>query len=397
MPPRSGPWGAHTAAPPAATAAADATVSTATPRKFACESCGAVLGYSPGTTELVCAYCGHANKIVERAVEVTETDLTPVLKDLAGEQITSDAIATKCQSCGADFSFPPNIHAGACPFCNMAVVADPTPYRRIHPQGLLPFVIGEQEARRLVRDWLKSLWFAPSNVSKDARHASTLKGLYVPYWTFDAETTTDYVGQRGDVYYETRLITEVVNGRQVERAVQVPRIAWSPASGRVRRSFDDVLVVAGLTLPRNLVQRLEPWDVDAMKPYAPDFLSGFESELYQLPLEQGLGQAKEVMQGAIVMDVRADIGGDQQQIASMGVTYDQQTFKHVLLPVWVAAFQFLGRPYRFVVNGRTGEVHGERPWSVWKIAGAVVVGLLLLVLLLWLGHEGEIFRQATGF
>ncbi len=397
MPPRSGPWGAHPAAASAATAAGAATVSTAAPRNFACESCGAVLSYSPGTTELVCTYCGHSNHIVERPVEVTETDLTPVLQDLAGEQLSSDPIATKCQSCGADFSFAPNIHAGACPFCNMAVVADPTPYRRIHPQGLLPFVIGEQEARRLVRDWLKGLWFAPSSVSKDARHASRLKGLYVPYWTFDAETVTDYVGQRGDVYYETQFVTEVVNGRQVQRAVQVPRIAWTPVSGRVQRSFDDVLVVAGETLPRNLVERLDPWDLDAMKPYAPDFLSGFESELYQVPLEQGLGQAKEIMQNVIAMDVRADIGGDQQQIARMGVAYDNQTFKHVLLPVWVAAFQFLGKPYRFVVNGRTGEVHGERPWSVWKIAGAVIVALILLALLLWLGHEGQVFQQATGY
>ncbi len=397
MPPKLGPWGGRPDAASAATAAGAATISSAAPRTFSCESCGAVLSYSPGTTELVCRYCGHANKIVERAVEVTEVDLPSALSELAGEQPSADAIATKCQSCGVDFSFPPNIHAGPCPYCNMAVVADPTPYRRIHPGGVLPFVIGEQEARGLVRGWLKGLWFAPSSVRSDARHASRLQGVYVPYWTFDADTRTEYAGQRGDVYYETQVVTEMVDGRQVQRTVQVPRIAWTPVRGRVARSFDDVLVLAGETLPGNLVLPLEPWDLEGMKPYTADYLSGFESELYQLPLEKGFERGKEAMQGVIVMDVRADIGGDQQMVQQMSVEYGNQTFKQVLLPVWVAAFQFLGRPYRFVVNGRTGEVHGERPWSFWKIAGAVVVALLLVALLLWLGHESEAFRQATGY
>jgi hypothetical protein len=87
------------------------------------------------------------------------------------------------------------------------------------------------------------------------------------------------------------------------------------------------------------------------------------------------------MQGVIAADIRADIGGDQQIIERMDVRHADTTFKHVLLPVWVAAFQFVGKPYGFVVNGRTGEVHGERPWSFWKIAGAAALGVLLFVLL----------------
>ena len=166
----------------------------------------------------------------------------------------------------------------------------------------------------------------------------------------------------------------MVDGRRVRQAIQVPKIHWTPAAGQVARSFDDVLVLAGETLPAHLVEALEPWDLDGMRPFTPDYLTGFEGELYQLPVDGAFERAQALMREVIAGDIRADIGGDQQMIERMEVAHDATTFKHVLLPVWVAAFIFVGRSFRFVVNGRTGEVHGERPWSFWKIAGAVALG-----------------------
>ena len=130
-----------------------------------------------------------------------------------------------------------------------------------------------------------------------------------------------------------------------------------------------------------------------MRPYTADYLTGFDGELYQLPVDQGFARGQEIMHAVIAMDIRADIGGDQQVIEHMQVEHDRPTFKYVLLPVWVAAFRFVGRPYRFVVNGRTGEVHGERPWSVWKIAGAVVLGVLLFLLLALAFSQAEVIQD----
>lgn len=357
------------------------TASSPLPRKFTCEQCGAVLNYAPGTATLVCSYCGHENRIVEQPVEIVEHALAPALIGPAAAAPEPTAITTKCTSCAADFTFPPDFHAGPCPFCGMAVVVDPSPYRPLAPEGVLPFLVGEQEARRLVGEWLKGLWFAPSGVAEQARGPGRLEGVYVPYWTFDSRTRTDYSGQRGDVYYVTEYVTENVDGRVQRRPVQVPKIRWTPVRGTVARDFDDVLVVAGESLPRALVERLEPWDLDGLKPYAADYLSGFRSELYQVPVTQGFETAKAIMREVIQGDVRHDIGGDQQTIGSMAVDFQAPTYKHVLLPVWQAAFRFVSRDYRFVINGRTGEVHGERPWSWWKIGAAVLLGVILIFLL----------------
>jgi predicted RNA-binding Zn-ribbon protein involved in translation (DUF1610 family) len=386
-----GPWGLRSEQDERATGGVK--VSSPQLHQFACEQCGAILSYAPGTAELECSYCGHRNRIHEAPVEVVEQALAPAVRAHGGEAPPAAAIAAKCVSCGADFSFDPPRFAGPCPFCGKPVVADPGPYRSLPPQGVLPFLVGDQEARRLVGEWLKGLWFAPSGIAQQARGPGRLHGVYLPHWTFDSRTSTAYAGRRGDVYYETQYVDTVINGRHVRQAVQVPKIRWRPVMGQVARQFDDVLVLASATLPQHLVEELEPWDLEGMRPFTADYLSGFDAELYQVPVDQGFERAQAAMREVIAMDIRHDIGGDQQVIERMEVQHGDPTFKHVLLPVWVAAFQFLGRPYKFVVNGRTGEVHGERPYSFWKIAGAVLLGLLLFLLLALFLSQAETLQQ----
>ena len=254
---RAGPWGGLRTEEDGR-AQGGVRISSPQLRQFTCDQCGAVLSFAPGTTELVCTYCGHRNQIVEAPVEIVEAPLDPALRDAAGEAPPSQEIPAKCGSCGADFAFKPPEFAGPCPFCGQPVVADPGPWRKIGPVGVLPFLIGAQEARRLVGDWLKGLWFAPSGISEQARGPGRLHGVYLPYWTFDSRTRTSYSGRRGDVYYETQYVDTVVDGRRVRQAVQVPKIRWRPARGQVARAFDDVLVLAGETLPAIWSRRWSP-------------------------------------------------------------------------------------------------------------------------------------------
>jgi hypothetical protein len=268
-------------------------------------------------------------------------------------------------------------------------VADPAAARAIAPDGVLPFVIAEPDGRRLVRQWLEGLWFAPSRLAKEARTGARLEGLYVPHWTFDAQSRSWYRGRRGDVYYETRWVERVVDGRRVRQAVQVPKIRWTPVEGRLARDFDDVLVVAGDELPERLVERLDPWDLQGLKGYGPDYLAGFASELYKRSVADAHEAAKARMRAVIEQDAKIAIGGDQQIVERLDIALSNETYKLVLLPVWVARFRFMGKDYRVLVNGRTGEVHGERPWSLWKILGAVLLALLVLFGLFVLGRAGS--------
>ncbi|MEM8754829.1 MAG: Lar family restriction alleviation protein [Pseudomonadota bacterium] len=348
--------------------------------RFPCEECGAALAYAPGETVQRCPFCGTENEIEQTggpwAETVGEQDLRAAL---AGETPAAEIEVTQtihCDACGADVEFDEKTHAGTCPFCASPVVTETAANRHIKPKGVLPFELTERDARAAMNDWLGGLWFAPNGLKDYARAGRPMQGLYVPYWTYDAETETDYRGQRGDVYYVTRRVSVVVDGKRVMQNRQVPKVRWSRASGRVRRFFDDVLVLASRSLPKKHADKLGPWDLSAMRPYQPAYLAGFRAEAYTVPLDEGFDEARARMDQIIRRDVRFDIGGDKQRIDHIDTRLGRLTFKHVLLPIWMAAYKYRGETYRFIVNGRTGSVQGERPWSVWKIAVAVVLGLI---------------------
>jgi hypothetical protein len=261
----------------------------------------------------------------------------------------------------------------------------------IKPQALIPFVLNEQDAKKRLQSWLSSLWFAPSGVKEYARGDGKVTGIYVPYWTYDADTSSKYVGQRGIIYYEHRtVVVRDRKGRRVRQRRRVAKMRWSPARGRVRRRFDDILILASQTLPIDLTSDLSPWLQEALVPYQEEYVAGFRSETYQVDLEAGCREAHDEMAHVIRRDVTHDIGGDGQRIHDIQTRYANVSFKHVLLPVWVAAYRYRSKPYQFVVNGQTGEVQGERPYSMIKIAIAVLVGLALALLFLFLVHEADL-------
>ncbi len=346
-------------------------------RHFPCEQCGASLTFSAATRSLVCPYCGTENRIPESAETIEELDFRETLTRLASAEPLESLPSTHCKSCGAEVTFSDEVHSGDCPFCGSPVVTAASRQRHLRPRSLLPFAVTRKEARTAFHRWLKGLWFAPGDLTRYARDETKLSGLYVPYWTYDSATVTRYRGERGDAYQVPQTYTTVEHGRRVIRTRMVTKIRWTPVSGIVSRDFDDVLVLASHSLPRKITERLEPWDLANLVPYQDEYLSGFRSELYQVDLSKGFEYAREIMARTLYRDIARDIGGDRQRISRVDTRFDHIRFKHLLLPVWLASFRFRGKAYRFVVNGRTGQVQGERPWSYIKIALAVLVALAM--------------------
>ncbi|WP_296431318.1 primosomal protein N' (replication factor Y) - superfamily II helicase [Yoonia sp.] len=357
---------------------ADGSISTADHR-FPCDNCGSDLRFDPAQNQLTCDHCGNAAPIESSGPwtsSIQELDFTQAVNDRLADADIEETRVTTCPNCGAQTEFDADIHAAECPFCATPVVTDTGAHRHIKPRGLLPFALEERAARKEVVTWLGSLWFAPNGLTEYARKGRKMNGIYVPYWTFDADTKSQYTGQRGTHYYETRTVMR--DGKRQQ--VQVRKTRWRGVSGRVARFFDDVLVLASKSLPKKYTDGLEPWDLSALEPYKPEYLAGFRAEGYQVELVDGFTEARAYMDRMIRRDVKYDIGGDDQRIGQVNTDVSDVTFKHILLPVWLAAYKYRGKTYRFVVNGRTGRVQGERPYSAWKIAFAVLIGLILALI-----------------
>jgi len=354
--------------------------------QFPCDGCGAGLEFKPGTDALVCPYCGHSNAIPAPVEAFTpeELDFHAALTGAAARLPTLARTTVACAACGASTSFDAQVVADLCPFCGTPIVAAATEQQVMAPQSLLPFAVPRERAREAFRDWLAGLWFAPNDLKRLARHDERLQGLYIPYWTYDCRTLTRYTGMRGTYYWVDETYTVEVGGKRETRTRRVRKTRWYPASGSVRNRFDDVLVMASDSLPPALADSLEPWDLAHLVPYAPAYLAGFRTEAYRIDLERGFAIARDKMDPGIRASIRADIGGDEQRILQKHTRYDGVTFKHLLLPLWISTYRYRDKPYRFLVNARTGEVQGERPYSLIKIGLAVIAGLGLAAGLLYL-------------
>lgn len=351
---------------------------TQTEHRFPCAQCGASLRYAPGQSSLTCEYCGHAQDIpglddATRMTELQSLDYHEAVAHALPESAIEETQVVGCDTCGAQVEFEAATHSAECPFCGSPVVTDTGANRHIKPQAVIPFGLDRAAAQDRFRRWLKGLWFAPNGLKRYARHDGGLNGLYVPYWAFDAMTRSRYTGQRGTYYYVT-----VRDARG--RAKRVRQTRWRSVSGSVSRQFHDVLVMAARSLPRPMVRRLEPWTLSELELYSPQYLSGFRAEAYTVALPEGFRIAQERMDEVIRNDICRDIGGDEQRVNSVDTSYADERFKHLLLPVWLAAYRYRGKSYRFIVNGQTGRVQGERPWSALKIALAVL-GVVALIAL----------------
>jgi LSD1 subclass zinc finger protein len=350
-------------------------------RTFPCTGCGAKLVFAPGTTSLKCDHCGTVNEFHENDARIEELDFETYLHALEGKQETHEQQHVKCEKCGAEQNLPENVFASECAFCGAPLVSKGYASRLIKPKSIVPFQVDRRRAQDAFRAWVRGLWLAPGELKRYAQSDAAMQGTYLPFWTYDCRTSSDYEGQRGEYYYENeRVVTRNAQGQEVVEMRRVQKTAWTPAEGHVDRFHDDILVPGSDTLAPSLRGATMQWDLEKLVPYQPEYVSGYRAEAYRIGLRDGFPKAKEAIDANVYAAVCRDIGGDTQRVTTISTQYSDIKFKHVLLPVWMSAYRFRNKTYRFLVNGQTGEVAGESPLS-WQRVTFLVIGILVVVVI----------------
>jgi hypothetical protein len=338
------------------------------------------MAFDPRRGQLACAACGHGlprTPLDEAALAEArrEQDYLEALRRLAAREPTLEARIVDCPSCGAQTRLDGHVVADRCAFCATPLVLDHAHVERlIRPQAVAPFALDKSTAQQRFAAWIKGLWFAPNALKSTVSQPDGVRGVYLPYWTYDARTLTRYRGERGD----DRTLTER-NAQGVQQSRTVTD--WSPAAGAVQQHFDDLLVIGSPSVPQHLAGVLGGWQLERIEPCRDEVLAGFTVEAYRKGLEDGFREARQRMEPAIDSAIRHDIGGNRQRIHAKDTAVDEIRFKHILLPLWIGAYRFGGKGYQVVVNAQTGAIAGDRPWSAWKIALAVVAALLVAAVL----------------
>ncbi|MFM1941713.1 MAG: hypothetical protein RI897_695 [Verrucomicrobiota bacterium] len=342
-------------------------------QKFACPSCGADARWTPAKQALICPYCGTESpaELADDGQSVKENDLATALRGLSPDERgwQADRKSVRCQSCNAISVFAPDRVAQNCDFCGSAAILPVTETAApIKPQSQLPFTVSEVEVRELARKWYRTRWFAPNKLKNKAL-TDTVHGLYLPYWTFDANASADWTAQAGYHYWDTEHYTDSQGKRQTRR---VRKTRWVPASGHLDHFFDDALVSGSRGVDPALLRQLEPWATKDLLPYDPGYLSGWVVEQYQIDLIAAAQRSREKMDAELRTLCARQVPGDTHRGLSVNARYSNQTFKHILLPVWLLTFNFGRKSYPLVANGTTGKLAGRYPKSWIKITLLVI-------------------------
>jgi predicted RNA-binding Zn-ribbon protein involved in translation (DUF1610 family) len=377
--------------------------------KFPCPQCGSQMDFDAAKGLLLCAYCGHTMDVPTTVDQIREYDLQKALREAVAKPTETgyggEKRSIKCKSCGGVNTVDANVVSTECPFCGSnQVVPQEQVAQVIKPESLLPFKVEQAKAIALFRGWLGSGFFRPNPVKKIAQEAQAkIHGVYLPFWTFDAFTSSWWQAEAGYYYYTTETFwTTDAKGERVQQTRQVQHIRWEPASGQLQMFLDDVLVPAGGQVDKAMIQNLYPFDTKALMPYKPEFLAGWGAEAYSVDLKQGWSEGQAIMKSRIEQACAARVPGDTQRNLRVNTAYSKMTYKHVLFPVWIASYRYSDKVYHFMVNGQTGEVQGQAPISWIKVMLVVLIVVAVLVaifLLLSRGDSGQalnLYRAVFG-
>ena len=357
------------------------------PVAYTCPKCGASTRYNVAAGGVACEHCGYIapakTDLVGQDAQEFEFTLQTLSEAEQGWSVTRQEL--HCDRCGAVVSLTPGVLAAACPFCaSNHVNLSAAPSDQLRPRFLIPFKIQPQVVQGIVQTWLRQGWFHPDDLALSTV-VDRLAGMYLPFWTFDARIEARWKAQVGyeqqERYYD--------HGSKDWKTRTV--IDWRWENGQVTLDTDDLLVDGSAHLSHVLLGRIKPFYLNELVQYTPDFLAGWQAQAYEVSLPDAWEQGKATMREMARQACRGAIHSAHVRNFSMIADFAEETWRYILLPVYLATYARQGKTYQVMVNGQTGAIGGQKPvawWKVWLAIAALllpalglgVVGLVLLPL-----------------
>lgn len=351
------------------------------PTGVPCEACGTPVE----ALDKFCPACGIANPLyappvpaaaASRGQSVVEAEL------VAGEQLAQKHF--RCENCGSEMSADPQQRSYVCPFCDSTYVIEfsPSLTGRQRPEFVIGFSITPEQALSEFQKWLRqNSWFRPGDLAQ-AKIAEKLKGIYLPFWSFSMLARSHWRASIGEYWYRTETYTTTDSkGRIVTRTRQVRETEWFPLSGKHHRYYSGYLVSGSKGLPQQQAERVMPFQLPALKRYEPYFLAGWLSEEYSVEREQALELCKHEFYRREQQNIGAFLPGDTHSGLEAQTSFDHVNSDLILLPVYLLTYRYQDKLYRFLLNGQTGKMEGDKPLSWRRIGIAIGVGVALVAVI----------------
>jgi DNA-directed RNA polymerase subunit RPC12/RpoP len=333
---------AHVIDPNRPSTAEPADTHPADAKLFICQQCGGKLAFSPDRQRLTCTYCNRQMTLyqaIQDGAMVDEQDFAVALATARGHSRPVATLSLSCRSCGAAFMLAPQVLSLTCPYCTSAYVVNAAETRTLTPPGaIIPFAVDHDKAAKALDAWLHD------NFRRKQAQTAPPAALYLPAWTFD-------VG--GEVQW-----------RAFATESQHEAFTQSARSGSYPILYHDVLVPATHTLPPALTSALHDYPLDGLVPYDAGYLADWPAQTYEISLAAAsLVARKRVWQDARQkVTTRASVElGYIRDLTLSSAAMMIESYKLILLPVWIARYRLDNRDHTALINGQTASVQADQP------------------------------------
>ena len=274
-----------------------------------------------------------------------------------------EVFSFRCEGCGATMSFDARQGALTCPFCG-ATEVEPQPSAEgvVYPERMIPYALGRDEAVTRFREWLGKGFWRPGDL-KESAAIDKMKALFLPCWSFSGTTDTCWAA---DVGARTKS-------------------GWSPRSGSQQAAYSGVLVPASQGLGPGELSQVDDFRFEGLIPTEHSYLRGAAVEAFGLTRKGARERARAAFERVVSSRIAAEMRSGKVRNLHCNVLLSDLTSEPILLPLWIFAYRYRGKPYRFVMNGQTGTAMGKAPFSYAKLvailaaAGLVGGGIVALL------------------
>ena len=325
------------------------------------------------TNDQFCGHCGEANAATQ-ALVITE-ESAGLVKHF------------QCEGCGAKMTADPDQRSYTCPFCDSTYVVefDDVMTDRQDPEFIIGFAVTPDKAQEMFQSWLgEGGMFRPGDL-KQAKINEKLRGIYLPFWRFTMLAQSQWSAQIGEYWYRTETYTTTDSkGKTVTRTRRVRETEWWPLSGNHHKYHRDYLVSGSQGLNQGDADRIMPFNLPALKRYQPYYLAGWLSEEYSIDRAKAMGICRQRFQQWEEAAIKTFLPGDTSRSLQARTKFSRETSDLCLLPVYLLSYRYGEKVYRFMVNGQTGRIAGDKPYSSKRIWAAVLTGIAVVVVLVLL-------------
>jgi Zn finger protein HypA/HybF involved in hydrogenase expression len=352
---------------------------------FRCPQCAGQRAYSVARGGLTCTNCGYyeppPRNLIGKGAEAFEFKVETLERAARGWGEARKEL--ECELCGGYTSVPLDSLTHTCPFCgSLQVIQRQAPQDALRPRLLIPFALTPDTCQERVAAWLGNTWMAPSGLRSLAA-TTFFTPMYIPFWMFDARVEADW---RAEVER-----TEGSGSGSNRRTQKV----WRWESGHVWRVFDDLLTGGSRRVSLLLLGQISKYDPGQLAQYDPKYLAGIQAQSYDIPLEDAWEMARTLMREMVREECRARAGADNVRNFSVQLDYADETWRYILVPLYIATYQHGRKTYQLLVNGQTGAVAGQRPVD-WRKVGLALAALVLPGLLLGVATWAWLLRSGSS-